>query len=164
MLDDNYRIFDSKNLLNYENNLYCIPGEVHAIKQDFQYIVPPVREKFFKEYSRDFLKGTYGKLYSPRQVHYVPLRYEEFAQIEVYVQVYTSLKSRSSRSSVILAVWPKLGGKILDRTVSLEDVRSGVVEYFFCHTPTISAEHGQHQQSHIFAKVKWYRPCKKNLV
>ena len=57
---------------------------------------------------------------------------------------------------MIIAVWPKLGGSIVDRTASLEDVRSGVVEYY-SHVPTITSDNGhQQQQAHIFAKVKWY--------
>jgi len=76
--------------------------------------------------------------------------FEEFNQIEIYNQTYTSSKSHSKRSTTIVA---SLTGKILNRNYKTEDVRAGIIEYFMLHTPIIK---DQPKKPHILAKVKWF--------
>lgn len=154
LLDDSIRIFDNKSLFKYENNLFCLPQCVCTIKQTCHEIIPPVREKFFAELLRDKLQRVYMKLYTPDTVQHVPMRYEEFYQIVVFGQVFTSLKSRSHKSTAIMAIWPGVTGNILDRNCTSEDIRVGLVEYFVSHVPIIK---DTRDQAHILAKVKWYQ-------
>ena len=160
LLEDSKRIFDSQTLYSYENNLVSLPSKVNAIKLQYHVIIPPLRENFFHESLRMSLQIMYCKLYSAEglTVRYVPLRYEEFSQLEVFGQLYTSLKSRSCRSPAVMAIWPSIDGNIVSTTVS-RDVRVGLIEYFVLHLPIID---GVSNQPHILAKVKWYQdhPCK----
>ena len=51
----------------------------------------------------------YGRcLYGDENIKHVPLRYTQFHQVCVFDQIYTSMKSRTARSSVVIAVWPHL--------------------------------------------------------
>ena len=50
--------------------------------------------------------------------------------------IYTSEKSRSERSSAILAAWPSVSGVLL-RTPHEDDLRVGIVQFFILHTPHI---------------------------
>ena len=95
----------------------------------------------------------YTTLYPAELVKLIPMQYEEFNQVEIFQQIYTSSKSRSHKSTTIMAIWPSLTGKILDRSYRTEDVRVGMIEYIILHIPTIE---GQKDQHYILAKVKWF--------
>ena len=103
MLEDTVRVFDSKSLLQYEKSLFSLPAIVCATKQPCHRILPPLREKFLSEPLRDMLKRMYMKLYSQESVQHVPMRYEEIAQLEAF-GMYISLKSRSHKSTAIMAI------------------------------------------------------------
>lgn len=139
MLEDTRRIFDSMQLYTYEKNIVSLP--IHYTKN------------FFHESTRNFLHKMYTVMYG-NKVNSVPLRYEEFTQLEVFGSIYTSQKSRHRRSDSIMAVWRCLNGSIINRSFSCEDVRTGVVEYFISHTPRIL---GLPDKPHILAKVQWYQ-------
>ena len=72
LLDD----FDSYSLLNYEKNLFSIPADVCATLLPCHKIIPPFREKFF----------MYSKLYASQTIKHVPLKYNQFYQIQIYGQ------------------------------------------------------------------------------
>lgn len=153
MLGDTSNILDSQTLFQYEKNLFSLPTEICATKFPFHKIALPLHEKIFSETTRDKLYNTYSKIYSAESVKHVPLRYEEFRQLEVFGQIYTSSKCRSHRSNTIMAIWPSITGNILDRSCRVEDVRVGIIEYLIQHVPSIA---GMDDKSHIFAKVKWF--------
>ena len=83
----------------------------------------------------------------------MPLKYTEFYQIEIYGHYYSSSKSRSQRSTYIMATWPNCIGKIIDYSCTSKDVRVGVIEYFVSYIPIIT---DVQNQEHMLAKVKWY--------
>ncbi len=93
-------------------------------------VIPPLHEKIFKEEMRSLLYNMYCKLYTADSITKVPLRHEEFSQVEVFGQLFTFLKSRSQRSSTVSAMWPGLSGTIIGRQCSVEDIRCGNIEYF----------------------------------
>ena len=137
------------------NNLFCLPECVCATKEPCHEIIAPILcEKFFTEVLRDQLHRMYTKLYTLNAVQHVPMRYEEFSQIVVFRQRFTSLKSRSHKSATIMAIWPSVTGNILTRNCTSEDIRVGLIEYFISHIPKIS---NTNDQPHILAKVKWYQ-------
>lgn len=152
MLEDSRRIFDSGVLLKYETNITSAPNAVCAIKMEFHDIIPPRREKYLTDSSRQHLRSMYTVLYGDKTVH-VPLRYEEFSDLEVFGTLYTSLKSRSHRSAAIMGLWPGLNGNIIIRTCNSEDIRTGLIEHFLLDIPSID---GIPDQPHIIAKVSWY--------
>ena len=131
-----------------------MPAAVCATKLTCHTIIPPLKEKFLTEDLRDNLHSTYSILYGSESVQHVPMRYEQFSQIEIFGQVFTSLKSRSQRSCVTMAIWPSVTGAIVNRTCNSEDIRVGEIEYFLVHMPKIL---GIEKQPHAFAKVKWYQ-------
>ena len=104
----------------------------------------------------------YDKIYSSMAIQHIPMRYEEISQLDIFGQIYISLKSRSRKSAAVMAIWPGLTGSILDRECTTEDVRVGLVEYFISHTPSIS---GISDQPHILAKVRWFQDHpRKNIL
>ena len=80
----------------------------------------------------------------------------------MFEQIYTSLKSRSSKSSAIIAVWPHLSG-IVTSNCNVENVRVGSIEHFILHTPTLKVETDGHQgyeyrkEDHLLTRIKWYQ-------
>ena len=92
-------------------------------------------------------------VYTSKIIKHVLLNYKEFHQIEIYGHCYTSSKSRSRRSTCIMAIWPNCIGKITDHNCTSEDVRVRVIEYFVSHIPIIT---DIQNQEHILAKVNWY--------
>ena len=61
-------------VLMYESCLMCLPSEVSAIKQSFQHIIPPGREKFMMHHQREDLTKMYQALYGHQNVLHVPLQ------------------------------------------------------------------------------------------
>ncbi len=45
LLEDTSRLFDSKSLLEYEKNIFSLPGEICATKCKWHEAIPPLREK-----------------------------------------------------------------------------------------------------------------------
>ena len=77
-------------------------------------------------------------------------------------QIYTSTKSRTTRSSAIIALWPYLSGILTSRRPTMEDIRVGIIEKFLLHTPEIKQTNGDNsriimQQPHVLASVKCYQ-------
>ena len=66
------------------------------------------------------------------------LHYEEYHDVEILGTTYSSTKSRSSRSSAVLAVWPSPRGILESRTPSKEDIRIGSVNYFLLHDSIVN--------------------------
>lgn len=66
--------------------------------------------------------------------------------------------SRTSRSAAILAAWPSHRG-ILTRLPTSDDVRVGIIQSYFLHTPLIA---NQESKPHLLAQVDWLQdhPCK----
>ena len=153
MLEDPRRIFDSNLLLKYENNIMSLPTAVDAIKLEFHEIIPPRREKYLTDSSRQHLWSMYSVLYGEHAVNHVPLRYEEFSDLKILGELYTSLKSRSHGSAAIVGMWPGLNSKIITRRCTSEDVRTGLIEFFLLHVPSIN---DKPDEAHILAKVNWY--------
>lgn len=100
----------------------------------------------------------YTKLYTPDARQHIPMRNEEYSQLIVFGQLFTSLKFRSHKSAAIMAIWPGVTGNIINLNCTSKDIRVGLIEYFISHKPKIS---DASDQPHILAKVKWYisRPC-----
>ena len=99
-------------------------------------------------------------------VKHVPLCYTQFHQVRVFEQIYTSMKSRTSRSSVVIAVWPHLTS-ILTTQPTMEDVRVGVIEYFLLHVPEIkintSEEVSKQDHNIILVHIIWYQDHPQKL-
>lgn len=153
LLDDSRRMIDDKVLFKYEENIISAAGCMCATKLEIHQVFPPRREKFLTESSREHLKSMYCIIYGNQAINHIPLKYEEFSNLEVFGKLYTSLKSRSRRSAAVMGIWCGQNGKIINRSSNFEDVRTGLIEYFLLHVPKIN---GISDQPHILAKVKWY--------
>lgn len=81
MLEDTKRIFDSKSLFTYEENLFSLPVAVCAGKLPYHKMIPPPPEKYFTETHRCNLLGMCSKIYRAELIEHVSLRYEEFAEL-----------------------------------------------------------------------------------
>ena len=128
------------------------------------------------ELERTDLQQMYDVLYGVENVIMVPLKYIQFNQTHIFEQIYTSLKSRTSRSSVVIAVWSH-SSSILSSNPTMNDVRVGTIEYFLLHTQTIKIaiagdsattenNYKTTKQDHLLASMKWYQdhPRKNNSI
>ena len=154
-------ITDSSLVLKYESNTLCVADEVCAKKYAFQTPLSPRREKYFTEASRDALSNMYTAIYGKENVVKVPLRYEEFYQLQVLQSYFSSSKSRTSRSAAVLAARPSPCGILTGRRPTANDVRVGTIEFFISHKPTINEaddREGVHVTTpHLLAQVKWFQ-------
>ena len=154
-------VIDSFSLLKYENNTVCSTHEVCATKYSFQQPLTPIREKYFTEIVRDALNDMYCAIYGKEFVVQVPLRYEEFYQLKIFKSVLSTSKSRSSKSTAVIAAWPSPSGILTGRKPMPDDVRVGTIEYFFSHQPTILLCEGDANRAvatpHLLARVKWFQ-------
>ena len=130
-------IISGLTVLSYEQNLMCFPKEICAVKQCYQHVVPPGHEKFMMEHQRKDLTQMYHAIYGAENVVHIPLRCTEYNQIKALEQIYTSTKSRTTRSAVIIAIWPHLSGILTSTRPQVQDIRVGVIEIFFVHTPKL---------------------------
>ena len=150
-------IISGLTVLSCEQNLMCFPKE----KQCFQHVVPPVREKFMIDHQRKDLTQMYHAIYVAENVVHIPLRCTEYNQIKVLEQICTSTKSRTTRSAVIIAIWPHLSGILTSTRPQVQDIRVGVIENFFIHTPKLKQRNADNnvilQQPHLLASIKWYQ-------
>lgn len=103
----------------------------------------------------------YCTLYGTESVQYVPLQYTQYNQIRVFHENFICTKSRSARSSAIIAIWPHLSGILTTK----EHVWVGIIEYFLLHSPSIEQNDKVQKVKHLLAYVKWYQnhPDKFNL-
>jgi len=109
---------------------------------------------------RDTLHEMYATLYGDDNVIHVPLRYEEFREVNVFCKTFTSEKSRSSKSPIVLAVWPSPSGILTTTSPTCDDVRVGAVKYFLLHTAKIKIDNVDSEnctinKTHILARIQW---------
>lgn len=74
------------------------------------------------EVDRESLMKMYIALYGAKKVKHVPLRYTQFHQVQAFDQVYTSVGSKTSRSPVIIAIWPYLSDILTFRRPTTDNV------------------------------------------
>ena len=167
-------IVDPLAMSNYEKNSFCSPSLLCALKTPHQVPLQPIREKYFTQTEQNHLKEMYEVLYGSEQVSYVPLQYNEFSKMKVLGEIYTSVKSRSERSAAILAAWPSVTGRLSTDTPQENDLRIGIIQFFFLHTPHIKKDTAANtamisdselvKKQHIFAKVFWLSDHPRKLV
>ena len=84
--------------------------------------------------------------------------------IKVLEQIY---KSRTTRSAVIIAIWPHLSRILTSMRPQVQDIRVGVIENFFVHTPELKQRNADNnvilQQPHLLASIKWYQDHPQNF-
>lgn len=122
----------------YSKNATCNICNINAVLLPFQSVSNShIFERYFSERNLSYLCEVYSKLYptSDYTVSEVPRKHFVFSDITVLGERYLSLKSRSQRSTVILAYWCHSGGSI---STTMDKCMAGRVEYFFTHTCTLS--------------------------
>ena len=142
--------------------MLCCPNYVCAARLPFHHPILPGHEKYLPEEARDVLTEMYSVLYGLENVVHVPLRYEEFHSVEVFNEMYTSVKSRTTKSAAIVAAWPSPGGILTSRKPSQDDIRVGMVQYFLLHTPSVTVSTDGEaacttEKAHILAKINWFQ-------
>lgn len=144
--------------IEYEKNLLCRPSSLCARKQEFQIPILPAKERYLHEDKREMLTTMYAAIYGNENIVHVPLHYEEYREVEIHGTTYISAKSRSSRSSSIVAVWPSPRGVLETRTPSKEDIRIGSVNYFLLHDAIVNIP-GQEEAciTHLLAEMEWFQ-------
>ena len=119
------------------------------------------------DHQRKDLTPMYHAIYGAENVVHIPLRCTEYNQIKVLEQIYTSTKSRTTRSAVIIAIWPHLSGILTSMRPQVQDIRVGVTN-FFVHTPKLKQRNADDnvilQQPHLLASIKWYQDHPQKIL
>ena len=122
------------------------------------------------------LTQMYSAIHDVESVQLVPLHYVQFHQIQIFEQMYTSLRSRKSCSSAIVDFWPHLSGILTSRRPSMDDVRVGVVECFMLHIPGLESDRStsgtssscqnvaMEPKKHFLTSVQWYQDHPQKFV
>ena len=127
-------VTDNLSFIRYEQYTICRPDELCALLLSCHH---PGREKFMMECEKQALVEMYHTIYCPQNVEHVPLRYTQFLQIQTFEQIYTCTRSRTTRSSAIVAIWPHLSGILPASLSCIDNITAGVVQYFMIHSPAI---------------------------
>ena len=146
---------DGLAIMEYEQNLMCIASEVCAIKLSHHQPVPPGHEEYMREEVRNVLKEMYEAIYGVENVVHVPLQYVEFRDLKVFDKTFISEKSRSKKSSAIIAAWPSITGILTSRHPCKDDICVGTVKYFLCHSAMIKINQQDTEKNHMLAFVDW---------
>ena len=97
------------------------------------------------------LKKCYNAIFSGLDETSVTVNFERYAACRFSGDCYGSLKTRTDRSSFILARWCTLGGKIDYRGT---DLRPGVVDFFMKQNIVVNGKYIQC----VLAAVRWFQP------
>lgn len=116
---------------------------------DIHKISGKIDEKYFCDSDLDNLSGTYSILYPNNTFPHIHCKHLLFNDLKVLGEQFSSEKSRSQRSSAIMAYW---GEPALNTNIC--PLKVGLVEYFFIHT--LCSNNGT-ENEHLFAKVKWHQ-------
>ena len=97
-------------------------------------------------------------LYPDIVIDHIPMIYEQFNELKVFNEMFTSKRSKGNHSSIICAFWAVIGGNIASEC---NQIRVGTIEYFVRHSvrvptsPVPTQPCYFKQVSHIFARVHW---------
>ena len=131
---------DTHILQQYKNNATCPVEMINASRLDIHNILSAKYERYFNDDEVDNLKLVYNKIYPESIFHHVPKCHFVFSDLEVLGEHYLSFKSRSQRSSTIMARWYDSAGSNLTYKI-------GDIEFFFSHTIGISSLNSEGQPS-----------------
>lgn len=77
----------------------CVVSRMDALQKTYQCLVPPIKEKFFKDRELRDLSEMYRVLYPTANIVEVPRLYTECKKLMLNHEEYISAKARSQRSS-----------------------------------------------------------------
>ena len=144
--------YEKNMLFSIRNNILC------STRLSCHLPLPPGHEKYMEEEVKYTLHEMYATLYGDDNVIHVPLRYEEFREVNIFRKTFTSEKSRSSKSPIVLAVWASPSGILTTRSPTCDDARVGAVKYFLLHTAKIKIDSENSaiiNKTHISAHIEW---------
>ena len=141
---------------NYQQNASCSICAINVL------MLPRIHstgsrtvEFFFSDCDLYYLTQVYSVIYSDysSQMPFIQKTYGVFSDLTIMGERFLSVKSRSQRSSVIVAKWCGANGQI-DTSVSSK-YRYGEVQHFIQHNMT--SPETKTLQKHLFAAVQWFR-------
>ena len=132
----------------------CAVANMDAEIKTYQWLVPPIKEKYFGDSELGYLGEMYQVLY-PTASTDISRLYKECKKITINHMEYISTKARSQKSCAIAARWPGVVG--IDSRGEAP-LRIGQVTSFIEHTLTFisNSETDSYSKTHILARVQWY--------
>lgn len=139
---------DAHILKCYRENATCELCSINASFLHIHHILSQKFEKYFSDFEVKHLEAAYSLLYPSSTFSYIPKKHIIFYDLKVFGEHFLSSRSRSARSSVVMAYWGEIG----------HSIKVGSIDYFFLHTITFNSdkESSGEKQENLFAKVKWY--------
>ena len=137
-------------------NHSCTVSALSTAVIDYK-LVPPLVEKVFSDTEAQYLTDMYKLIYPPAayKILHFDRFYKEIRQLYIGGELLISAKSRSQRSSAIVAHWPGVIG--IDPRGEAP-LRVGLVDHFLQHTLVIKP-HLQPETKecklHLLARVSW---------
>lgn len=119
--------FESTNEIHF---LSCSVSEIDCRVNSHHHLHSPLTERVFDDIQLQYLQEMYNYLYSPASYDLVqPSRfYLASKQVTINGSTFISTKSRSKRSSAVIAHWPGVLNRIDSRGEA--PLRAGVVTFF----------------------------------
>ena len=155
--------FQTDFLSKQSTNFSCQVCEIDATFKSLYKLLPPIREKCFKDRDMADLNIVYSLLYPSQNFEILTLSrfYHKVNQIIINGEVFISTQSRSEQSAAVLAHWPSIRG--IDTTGDAP-VRIGIISSIIEHVATIktSATDIIKTQKHVFAYVQWLQDHTRN--
>ena len=138
-------------------NFTCNVSIIDAEKKGYQCLVPPYKEKYFRDSELSYLHEMYNSLYPGRDIAKLSRFYKEYKKCIINCEEYNSSHSRSQRSTAIAAKWPNVLGidtrgeapLRIGNVVSFIEHDVDIAVSSICNTPTIT-------KNHILVHVQWY--------
>ena len=148
-------------MMQQVNNFSCNVSMIDAEKKDYQFLIPPFKEKYFCDSELLYLHELYSCLYPTMNIVHVSRFYKEYKKCVINCEEYTSSNSRSQRSTAIAVRWPNLSR--ID-TQGEEPPKIGHILSFIDHSIIVSSNLDHHNtdstssttKSHILVRLQWY--------
>ena len=130
----------------------CPVPRIDALKKAYQSLVPPIKEKFFRDRELSCLCEMYQVLYPTANITEIPRTYRDSKKLIINREEFISSRSRSEKSYAIAAHWPNVVGIDSQGEAPL---RIAKCESFIQHTlPGTTPSGGS--VTHVLARVQWY--------
>ena len=147
----------------------CNVSMLDCTSQKNHVVSLPLVKKVFSECEMQYLTEMYKVLYPPPEYDVVqPSRfYLEFKQVTINGETFISKKSRSQRSTAVVAHWPNTTCTGIDEHVQCP-MCVGIVSYFFQHEIRVKSRRSQSVNTinSMLAYMKWMEnhPQRNNYI
>ena len=145
-------------LFKHTENITCNLSDIDAVESKLYDTKSLMLEQLFSVHEVEWLRDVYKTLYPNENIHHCSVLHEQFFEIEILGERYTSAKSKGNHSACISAYWSANRDGSLHPTIDT-GIQVGEIQYFFKHTLSLMPRGDlpeRRQITHVFACVHWF--------